>query len=227
MSKEIHNIDPDRPRLSVSSFNEIAQLSRAQQTTLINNSQVSSVGILTRPARRPIIPQVTSDLWIFKVQSATAAPGIYNCFQQTAPGVWDTSTVEVLNLVENDTLEDYTPALAVEDRIAAWLTKDEAGTDRWVGIPNTSPVRMARTTEAAGASQQITCNLILNDGETEGPEIEVHCRITRDITSTEYNLNQALPRLATGDYIFVENISGKWWCVTVFQVNEICICNTG
>ena len=109
--------------------------------------------------------------------------------------------------------------------LAGWNVKDDDGNSHWVGIPLVPSVRMARTTEAAPASKSVICNLIANDGETEitsglGSGIEVHCR-----TTMAMNLNEALPRLASGDYLFVQNIAGKWWCTTVFHTSEDCICS--
>jgi len=163
-------------------------------------------------------------LSIFQVQSVTAVDGVYLCFRQTLAGGWGTDEIEVLNLIENDTLASYTPMLAYQDRIAGWQTVDENGTSRWVGMPVTPSVRMARTTEAAGASTSITCNLIANDGETEilsglGSAIEVYFRVC-----TSDNMNGASPRFNDNDYLFVQNISGKWWCVGVAQGSENRVC---
>ena len=165
-------------------------------------------------------PGFKMDMWIFKVQSATATDGVYNCYQQTMYGDFGTTLVEVLNAVENDTLVDYTPALAVGDRIAAWRMKNDVGTVYWVGIPIVPPVRMARTAEAAQSSQQITCNLIANDGQTEiksglGSGIVVHFKIC-----TGGNMNSASPRFNNNEYLFAENISGKWWYVAAAQASE-------
>lgn len=171
---------------------------------------------------------------IFKVQSAALAPGVYNCYQQQLlatgwePGSgdkfddFDTTIVEVFNVIENSTLVDYTPALAFGDRIAAWQFKDSLGLTHWVGTPIVPPVRMARTTESAGGSQQLTCNLIANDGDTEiesglGSAIEVYFKPTND-----KDLNESSPRFAAEDYLFAENISGKWWYAAVPQGTEDC-----
>jgi len=177
---------------------------------------------------------------IFEVQSAALADGIYNCYKQKllASG-WQAGhgdkfanadeepvNVEVFNLVENDTVSGYERALAAGDRIAAWQWKDANGNSRWVGIPLVPSVRMARTTEAAGASTSINCNLIANDGVTEitsglGSGITVYGRITE-----EGVFNEAQPRLANDDYLFAQNISGQWWFVTVCQRSEDCICSS-
>lgn len=134
----------------------------------------------------------------------------------------DLANVEVLNLVENDTLSTYTRALAVGDMIAAWVWIDCTGASKLVGIPITPSVRMVIAKESAPSAQQISCNLIANDGETEiESPIDVYCKVCPNS-----NLSEAQPRLATGDYLFVQNISGKWWCVTIFTGNEDCVCST-
>ncbi|MFQ5769756.1 MAG: hypothetical protein ACE5HX_04415 [bacterium] len=177
-------------------------------------------------------------LTIFEIQSAAAADGVYNCYKQKllASGFeaghgdkfadFDTVAVEVLNLIENDTISEYERALALHDRMAAWEVKDDDGSFRWIGIPITPSVRRAKTTQAAGNSTSIMCNLIENDGETEivsglGSDITVYFSVT-----INGNLNEAVPRLDAGDYVFVQNISGRWWCVAVFQKSEDCICNS-
>jgi len=170
-------------------------------------------------------PDIRIFIGIFEVQSVTVADGVYNCKQQLPSGGLSDINYEVLNLLENDTVEDYEPMLACEDRMAAWKAVDENGTERWMGIPLTPSVRMARTTEAAGASTSIKCNLIANNGETEitsglGSGITVYCRATLN-----ENYSAAMPRLASGDYLFAQNISGKWWFVTVLQASEYCVCS--
>jgi len=174
------------------------------------------------PDDRPL--NATADLWLFEVQSATAADGIYNCLRQTTFGSFSTPVTEVLNLLENNTLANYTPALAAGDIIAAWRMADENGTMRWVGFPLVPSVRMARTTETAGEEQQITCNLIANDGKTEitsglGSAIEFYGKICGG-----ENLNSASPDFSDNEYLFGVPISGKWHIVTVFMSSEPRVC---
>ena len=177
---------------------------------------------------------------IFEVQSAALADGVYNCYEQKLlASAWESGhgdkfsnidgavNVEVFNLQENDTVSSYEPALATGDKIAAWALKDENGNSRWVGVPLVPSTRMVRTTEAAPAGTNITCNLIGNDGETEltsglGAGVEVYCS-----TALGVDLNAATPRLADDDYLFAENISGAWRCVAVFSaVREDCACGS-
>lgn len=121
----------------VSRFDQAARLEQLKSPDMVQK---------TKAVRHPGFKM---DMWIFKVQSATATPGVYNCYQQTLYGDFGTMLIEVLNAVENNTLADYTPALAVGDRIAAWRMKNDVGTAHWVGIPIVPSVRMARATEAA------------------------------------------------------------------------------
>jgi len=171
---------------------------------------------------------------VYEVQSAALADGVYYCKkQQLLAAGWqaghgdkfenyDDNIVEVLNLLENNTPADYTRALAAGDRIAAWEYRDCDGTVVRVGRPITPDVRMARTTEAAGASQQITCNLIANDGETViesglGSNIEVHFKPTKNS-----DLNDASPRFSAEEYLFGQWISGKWYYVAAPDSTEDC-----
>ena len=80
-------------------------------------------------------------------------------------------------------------------------------------------IYQAKTQAAAGAATTISCKL-LNEAEAEvGDAITVYTRICGG-----GNLNAAVPRLASGDYIFVTNVGGKWYCTTVFQASEDCDC---
>lgn len=179
---------------------------------------------------------------IFEVQSVGLADGVYKCYKQCLlESGWESgdgnkfknfdeepALVEILNVIENDTLPDYTPMLAKGDKIVAWEFTGCTGLSHRMGIPVVPSVRMAKVKEDAPASQQVICNLIANDGETErvspelGSGITVYCKFC----PAAVNLNEASPRLQSGDYIFVQNISGKWWCAAVFRGTEDCICNT-
>lgn len=155
---------------------------------------------------------------------------IHHSTSENEPGVginWENcweliNPVEILNLLENYTVGDYTRALAAGDRMMAWPSKDCAGNSVLIGRPITPDVRMARTTEDAGGSQHITCNLIANDGETEiesglGSGIEVYFKPTNAV-----NMNNASPKFANDNYLFVQNINGKWLFVDVPQSLEEC-----
>ncbi len=174
---------------------------------------------------------------VYEVQSAALGHGVYNCKkQQLLASGWqagagdkfedyDETIIQVLNVIENDTLADYTPALAKGDRISAGEFRDCDGLVFRIGFPATPSVRMARTTKAAGEAQQITCNLMGNNGNEIttglGSGIEVYFKPTNDA-----DINAALPRLADDDYLFVQNIAGKWWCVTVLQASKDCVCSS-
>jgi len=178
---------------------------------------------------------------IYEVQSAALADGVYVCYKQCllATG-WEAGhgdkfedvevgdppapvPVEVLNLLESYTVPDYTRALAFGDRMIAWPLKDCAGTIVLVGRPITPDVRMARTTEDPGNSQWITCDLIANDGETQiqPPELGGGIKVYFKPTNSA-NMNAVSPLFASGDYLFTQNINGKWWFVDVPQGKENC-----
>lgn len=179
----------------------------------------------TGPQGPPGVQIVTK---IFEVQSAGTGDGIYNCYEQTLDATeWadtagddkfddlNSTSIEVLNLLESNPVASYTPALCIYDRIAAWRWQDDEATGRWVGIPIEPSVRMARTAEAAPAATNLTCNLVDNAGTERtsglGSAIEVYCKV-----SGGHNLDEALPPLYNDDYIFVQNLQGQWWCTTVF-----------
>ena len=161
---------------------------------------------------------------IFEVQSAATGDGVYNCYRQTLDATewadtagddrfddYDTTSVEVLNLLENNCEAGFVAQLAANDRMACWQWMDDEGTVRWVGIPieRKGQVRRAWCKAAAPASSIITCFL---DVDTTGTEIQVYCSIIGG-----GHLDDAIPRLADGYYIFVTNIGGTWFCNTVFQ----------
>lgn len=175
------------------------------------------------------IVQPSAELWLFEVQAATAADGVYQCYKQTSFGIYSAPAIEVLNVVENETVGTYQNALAPGDKLACWQMVDEAGTPRWAGIPITPSVRRVRTTESVADQDNIACNIIASDGETEittglGSGLDVYCSITRDIVPAEYGLSEAAPRLADNTDLLAVNLSGIWWCVTVFQCAENCPC---
>ena len=68
----------------------------------------------------------------------------------------------------------------------------------------------------AGAATTIVAYL---DTDTTGDEITVNCSIAGG-----GNLNAAIPRLANGTLIFVIEIDSTWYCTTVFQATEDCVC---
>ena len=141
------------------------------------------------------------------------------------PSYWDVvELVEVLNLYENNPIGAYTPALGLYDKMKAYQMLDDEDEMRWVGIPSTPQIRQVRATEDAPAAENITCNLILNNDVEAiagqlGRNIEVYARICGG-----GNLNSAVPRIADNDYLFAQNIQGKWWFCTNFQASEDCVC---
>jgi hypothetical protein len=132
------------------------------------------------------------------------------------------NAIEVLNLFENDPIADYTAALGSYDRLLTWRLHDDEGNTRRVGIPMEPVVRRVKTTEAATANEQITCNLILRNGNEAasnelGSSIEVYVNISGGSA-----LNAAVPRLADDDEMLAVNIAGKWWATNLFAASQDC-----
>lgn len=170
---------------------------------------------------------------VFVVVSAATGDGVYNCYEQTLDATdWDdtagndkfdhknTDSIEVFNLLENDPIADYSPALTVGDAIKAWQWIDDEGNKRWAGIPLvTNPVRRAITTQAAPALAHITANLYNHAGveitEGLGSGITVYCDI---IGGTK--LSEAIPQLKDNTPLSTLNIQGKWYCTSIFQTYD-------
>jgi len=183
-----------------------------------------------------MLPQAAGK--IFEIQSAAAGDGVYNCYEQTLDATeWtdtagddkfddkNTDSVEVLNLLENDPVSDYTPGLGKYDRLQAWRMYDDEGNHRWVGIPLVNSVRQVKATEAAPAATNITCNLQLNNGAEAGSgelgyNIEIYARICGG-----GNLDDAVPRIASGDWLTAYNEQGKWWFDFSFNASINCACS--
>ena len=233
MIKPFRHLRSGQDRVSDDEYNRLVDVVAALSNVHLANSMRTSSGISTRS---PFLG-IGASFKIFEVQSSTTGDGIYTCYEQTLDSTeWadengddkfddkDSVEVDVFNLLENDCVADYTPALCLYDRLQARQWMDDEGNKRWVGIPIAPSVRRARTTEAAPAATNLTCNIILNnDAEAAsglGYNVEVYC-----VISDGGNLNSALPRLANDDYLFVQNIQGKWWCTTVFQGSEDCNCS--
>jgi len=234
LSHRFKRLRPNIDRLSASDYNRLVDFVEKLAASLLSSGFMDASGIVTR---RPPLGATTSNGTLFEVQSAGTGDGIYNCYEQNIDATeWadtagddklddkNSTSVEVLNLMETDPDASYSCALAQGDRLRAWQQKDDEGNKRWIGIPLiTSGTRRARTTAAAGSGTTIVCNLIKNDG-TEitsglGSGITVNCDICGGSA-----LNAAIPRLADDDYISVYHHDGKWYCNTVFQTSEDCDC---
>jgi len=165
---------------------------------------------------------------VYKVISAATGDGVYNCNSgELDASEWsDTSgdpkltsfsgpSLEVLNLLENHVNPTYARALAYSDKIFAWRVLDNVADVRWIGIPLVPSVRKVITTEAAPASDHITCNLFdEDDAEITsglGSGIEVYANICGGV-----NLDAATPRIADNDVLIAVNIKGKWYFTTTF-----------
>ena len=224
-----------RDKVSAKAYNRLVDLVMKISRSLFSSGVMDSAGFNTR---RPNAIAAGTKTKIFEVQTAATGDGVYNCYEQTLDATeWgdtagddkfdykNSTSIEVLNLLENDPEATYKEMLATGDRIRAQQWRDDEGTLRWVGVPISGGfVRMARTLEAAPADTKIRANLILNNGDEAlwtslGGDLDVYCKI-----SGGGDLNTALPRLADDDYIFVANLQGKWWCTTIFQTSEECDC---
>ncbi|KKK93546.1 hypothetical protein LCGC14_2691790, partial [marine sediment metagenome] len=137
-------------KISASQYNNLLDSIRNILNSMRMFGLTDSSGILLR--QHPLLAQSVR-LKIFEVQSAAIGDGVYNCYEQTLDATeWDDTvgddkfddknidSVEVLNLLENDTIGDYTPALGLYDRLQCWRWTDDEGNRRWVGIPIVNPV---------------------------------------------------------------------------------------
>lgn len=81
-----------------------------------------------------------------------------------------------------------------------------------------SDIHVAFCSEDSGAGNTIDAFL---DIDTDGQAITVTCSIAAGGT----DLNEATPRLAEGDEIYVKNFSGTWKCIQTFMFTEVCVCS--
>jgi len=134
----------------------------------------------------------------------------------------DAVVVEVLNLAEYDPEAFYVAHLTAGDLLAAWKINDDEGNSRWVGTPfrqaNADRPRLAWCKDDAGAATAIDCYL---DGDGVGTVISVACSIAGG-----GNLDSALPRLTDGTPILVTKVGATWWCLSIFQASEDCVCTS-
>ncbi len=200
----------------------------------------NGIAVTTSQAGINLIGRVGSkgtNIRIFEVQSNDTGDGVYDCHRQIIDGSeWDdtagvdriteknTDDVMVLNLLEHHVHATYVRQLAAGDRIAAWQSTDDDGDTRWIGIPigpyGGGRIRRARAQEAAPADAYLSVKLCDQDGTEIGSAFDVYCEISGGTA-----LNEAIPRIADDDYLFVTNISGTWYCTTVFQTSEDCACS--
>ncbi len=151
---------------------------------------------------------------------------IYNAYVKTDAGsgntidcylTTDETGTEInvtCNIPNGMDLNEVMPLLADGDVITVAKI---GGTWFCVGLFNTGGVRVAYCKDDAGAGASITCYL---DTDGTGAEVTVNCSIVNGTA-----LNSAIPRLEDGDWIFVNNIAGTWYCTTIFQTTENCACS--
>ncbi len=201
----------------------------------------AGVQLIGEKAKAVSTASTSTVIRIFEVQSALDTPsdGIYKCFEQTLDATeWadtagddkfddkDAVEVEVLNLLESNPAATYAAYLSPGDRIAAWQTKDDEGTNRWIGIPiDLGRTRRARTRAAAGAATTIACNLINpRDGLEITSGLGSNITVNFDVAGGG-DLNSCIPRIPNDFDITVTNIEGVWYCTTIFQTSEDCVCS--
>ncbi len=219
----------DRP--SASDLNARGDLLSKIARSLSLNGFIDSTGFLGRtPAAGKGI-----NIKLFAVQSAATGDGVYDCYEQSLDATeWDdtagdskvddlnSTSIEVLNLAEFDPEATYVAHLAAGDLIVAWKKADDENNTRWIGLPlrqaNADRPRVAYCKNAAGAAVTITCYL---DTDGTGTEITVSCSISQGGTK----LNEAIPRLADGDWLMVTKVGATWRCSTIFSPSIICDCS--
>jgi len=92
-----------------------------------------------------------------------------------------------------------------------------------------SSVRRAITKEDAPSDNTIICNLYDSDGAeiTTGTSgVDYNIQITCNISGGSA-LNESVPRLETGDNMFVGKFNDVWYCTSCnFQASEDCTCGS-
>ena len=218
-----------RDKVSAREYNRLVDLVEKMSRSFLNSGLMDSTGFHT--SRQPF---VQNDIIVFEVQSAATGDGLYICYRQKLDATnwadeggldkfldYDTTTIVVLNLLENNPEATYVALLAANDRMACWQWLDDEGNLRWVGIPieqNIGGNRKAYCKADAGAATTIVCYL---DTDATGTEITVNCPI-----SGGGNLNACTRRLQNGDLIIVTNIGGTWYSTEGFDTTEDCLCSS-
>ncbi len=228
--QKLKHLRAHKDRVSARQYNQLVDIVMKMSQSLMINGVADSSGFITR--RTPT--QAIGKPKIFTVLNTTpTGDGVYNCYEQKLLSAeWDdvagddrldnqnTTEIEVLNLFESHCNATYTAQLQADDMIKASKFTDDAGNSRWVGVPLMGGfLRQAKTQEAAPADTKISVKLVDQDDNEIGSAFDVNCR-----TTLSANLNAAVPRLASGDYISVFNIAGKWWCNQIFPASEDCTC---
>ena len=175
----------------------------------------------------------TGQARLYEVQSAATGDAVYNCHEHEIDATdWNSTTevdkleeknttdVEVWNAISNYIYAPWADSLIANDRMIGWQSTDDEGNKRVAGIPLIPTiVRMAYTQENAPSDQYISCKLADYRGIAAGSAFDVTCIIFNGTA-----LNAAVPRLTSGQVIFIINMWGVWYCVTPFQASEDCGC---
>ncbi len=226
--KPFKRLVANRDRVGASDYNRAMETIEKLSRSLAMNGMIDSSGILTHKSPPSMLGQSKT----FAVQHVATAggDGVYDCYEMLLDATeWndtagddrvdskDAVEVEVLNLYELHCNATYVAALVAGDLLKAWRWTDDEGTSRWVGIPIMGGfVRQAKTKAAVGATTTISCKLVNQDDAEVGAAFTVNFR-----TTDSADMDAVWPILASGTYIFIENIAGKWWCVQTFGKLEV------
>lgn len=169
---------------------------------------------------------------LFEVQSEATGDGVYNCYQQTLDATeWadtagddkfddlNSTSIAVLNLLENNPASLYENGLTTGDRIAAWQFTDDENNVRWVGVPIVnSCVRRAKIQSVS--SSYITVKLLNNAGTATGSDINVS---PIEHLGSNSLTGDVWPDLAADDIISVfQDINGYYYTTFVFDDTTTC-----
>lgn len=179
---------------------------------------------------------------IYEVQTAAVASGWYNCYlQKLTAAAWEPGAgdkfenaeespiaVAIFNLLENYVGGDNAPMLAKGDKMMTWEYRDCSGQILLFGKPISPLLRLARLKEEVPVGDTVHCNLLNKTGAEIttglGANILVHFKICSIIGN---DAHEAIPRFMyddEGDYMFVHNEHGTWYCKTILQGKIDCIC---
>ncbi len=232
MAKRFRRLVAGRDKVSAREWNRLVETVERLDRPLIRDGIVDSGGVFVRRSGggRDL------EIKFFEVQSNDTGDGVYNCHEhEVRNDQWDTTNgfpkliekdttdVFVLNLLEYHVDPTYARQLVDGDMMVASKKKDNGGVERWLGTPigpAIGVVMRARANENAPADTDLEVRLTDENGDATGDAFDVACEI-----SGGGNLDDAIPRIAVNEFLFVVSISGNWYCTTVFQTSEDCACN--
>jgi hypothetical protein len=178
----------------------------------------------------------TYTIGVFEVQEASTGDGVYNCYlQDYISACWtdttgadryedhSTGVFEVMNLLENDPVAAYTPALCKYDRMLVIGTTYEWSVRKLKGIPITPMERLVEATEDAQDDNEVVCNVVLNNGAAAANgELGYHITVYGIINDGSTALNAAIPRITNTKTYKAYNAQGVWFFKVDFQASQDC-----